>query len=88
MIAEQCISVDKVKITLLRVWVTLTQLLHLLGSIQTQQVAEPPFDWIVYSVSNWFIKTDLLQLAAVSPLITVIVISISTSFELTYQLER
>ena len=64
-VAEQCISIDMVQVTLLGVGVPILQWHHVFGSIQTEKVVQPSLNCIIASIPDWLVQADLFQLTAI-----------------------
>lgn len=55
MIGEESVSIDKVKITLIRVRESLRQMSRFFGCVQAEELVEPFLDRVVVSISDWFV---------------------------------
>ena len=58
-VREQSVTVDVVELTLAGMGEAEIEIVNILGSIQTQQVVEPFFDWIILAISDGLIKLSL-----------------------------
>lgn len=64
MVAEKSISVDIVKLALLGMWIALSQLLDLLGSIQAKQIVQPLLDRVIEAIPDWLVELDFFELSS------------------------
>ena len=60
MVGEEGVSINEVQIALVGMWHSLTQALHFLCRIKTEQIVQPVLNRIVVSISDWLVELNFL----------------------------
>lgn len=61
MVRKQGIAVNKVQLTLARMWEPPPQLLNVLSRVKTKQAVKPFLNGVIFAIPDWFIQFNFEQ---------------------------
>ena len=70
MVRKERVSVYIVELTLAWMWEAKVQTVVILGSVEANKIVEPFFNWIMVTISDWFIKRCFEQGTTTEVIIT------------------